>query len=269
MTYTWLAHSSEIPRLYWGSMRTRFLEYGIAIAVVSFLFPGAAAQVLGSANSFAVLGGSAITNTGNTSLTGDVGTSPGTTITGLAPGSIIGVVHAGDPVAAQAMADATIAYNTIANEAFTYDLTGQDLGGLTLLPGVYRFAASAFLTGTVTLNAEGDAHARFDFEIGSTLITANNSSVRLENGGEGGNVYWQVGSSATIGSHTAFIGNVLASASITMANGATNLDGRLIAQSAAISLDSNTIRANATREPATLLVLTPMCLALLKRRKHR
>ena len=133
--------------------------------------------------------------------------------------------HAGDAVALQAQIDLTTAYNAAASLVLTQDLTGQDLGGLTLLPGVYFFSSSAQLTGTLTLNALGDPNAEFVFQIGSTLTTASNSSVTMINGGSppACAVYWQVGSSATLGTDTAFEGHILALTSITMNTGATML----------------------------------------------
>ena len=163
----------------------------------------ATAPSLGTAANFAVLAGSTVTNTGPTALIGDLGVSPGTAITGFPPGSRDrGTIHAGDAVAAQAEVDLTTAYNVLAGEAVDQDLTGQDLGGHTLTPGVYHFSSSAQLTGTLTLDAQGDPNAVFVFQIGSTLTTASNSSVVLINGADACNVFWQVGSSATLGTST-------------------------------------------------------------------
>ena len=135
--------------------------------------------------------------------------------------------HAADAVALQAQNDLTTAYNAAAGLVHTQDLTGQDLGGLTLMPGVYFFSSSAQLTGTLTLNDQGDPNAQFVFQIGSTLTTASNSSVVTINGGSmpGCTVFWQVGSSATLGTGTAFEGHILALTSITLNTGATILDG--------------------------------------------
>ena len=230
----------------------------------------ASAQFLGTADSFSVLGGSAVTNTGPTVLSGDLGVWPGSAITGFPPGLVTnGSIHAGDAVAMQAQTDTTTAYNALAGEAYTQDLTGQDLGGLTLLPGVYFFSSSAFLTGTLTLDAKGDPHARFDFQIGSTLITASNSMVNLVNGADGCSVYWQVGSSATLGTYTAFEGSILAMTSITATTGATDLDGRLLARNGAVTLDSNTISKCATPAPASVLMFCAGVVVSLKRRRRR
>lgn len=220
------------------------------------------AQLLGTAQSFAVLAGSEVTNTGPTDVTGNVGVWPGLAITGFPPGIVTdGVFHTGNAVAQQAQADLTTAYNTIAIQPFDTDLTGQDLGGLTLFPGVYRFSSSAFLTGTLTLNALGDANARFDFQIGSTLISASNASVVMINSAQGANTYWQVGSSATLGTNTAFTGHILALSSITLNTGATILDGSALARNGAVTMDTNTITlpqasvSSAAPEPGTLALL--------------
>jgi len=198
--------------------------------------------VLGSASSFAVLGGSTVTSTGLSVLTGDLGVSPGTAITGFGPGVVIGTIHAGDAVAAQAQSDLTTAYNALAGLACETNLTGQDLGGKTLTPGVYCFSSSAQLTGTLVLDARGDANAVFIFQIASTLTTATNSSVVMINGGRVCNVFWQVGSSATLGTGTAFVGSILAYASITLTTG-VSLSGRALARTGAVTMDTDTVSA--------------------------
>ena len=174
------------------------------------------APSLGGAAGFAVLAGTTVTNTGPTQVIGDVGVSPGTEITGLTPGMVVGTIYAGGAVAAQAQTDALTAYNDLAGQACDTILTGQDLGGLTLTPGVYCFSSSAQLTGTLTLDALGDPNAVFIFQIGSTLTTASDSSVLLINSANPCNVFFQVGSSATLGTDTSFEGNILARASITL-----------------------------------------------------
>ncbi|CAN5238695.1 hypothetical protein BH20ACI2_BH20ACI2_00880 [soil metagenome] len=198
------------------------------------------APSLGGAASFAVLAGTTVTNTGPSQVIGDVGVSPGTAITGLTPEMVVGTIYAGGGVAAQAQADALAAFNDLASQACDTILTGQDLGGLTLTPGVYCFASSAQLTGTLTLNALGDPNAVFIFKIGSTLTTASNSSVLLINGANPCNVFFQVGSSATLGTDTVFVGTILASASITL-NTRTSLRGRALALDGAVTLDTNGI----------------------------
>ena len=214
---------------------------GMGLALLAPGLPSATAQVsLGSATSFAVLGASTVTNTGATTVTGNLGLSPGTSVTGFPPGLVLGASHITDAVALQAQNDATTAYNTLAGTACNVDLTGQDLGGLTLVPGVYCFSSSAQLTGPLALDALGDDSAVFIFQIGSTLTTASGSSVNMLNGGSGCNVFWQVGTSATLGSSTTFVGNILASASITLVTSAS-VSGRVMALNAAVTLDSNSI----------------------------
>ncbi|MHB9034157.1 MAG: ice-binding family protein [Anaerolineae bacterium] len=211
----------------------------VAIVMSGSLAQGSAPS-LGTAQSFAVLAGTTVTNTGPTTITGDLGVSPGSAVTGFPPGTVNGAQHVADAVALQAQSDLTTAYNALAGQACTTDLTGQDLGGLTLVPGVYCFSSSAQLTGALTLNAEGNSSAVFIFQIGSTLTTASNASVAFINGANPCNVYWQVGSSATIGTGTNFAGNILALTSIALQTGA-NLNGRALARNGAVTLDNNVI----------------------------
>jgi type VI secretion system secreted protein VgrG len=199
------------------------------------------APPLGTAGSFAVLGGQTVTNTGPSVIDGDLGVSPGTAVTGFPPGTVNGTISAGDAVAAQAQADALAAYNNLAGQPCDVDLTGQDLGGLTLTSGVYCFDTSAQLTGTLTLDAQGDPNAVFIFQIGSTLTTASGSSVAVINGGSPCNVFFQVGSSATLGTETAFSGNILALTSITLNTGADITSGRALALNGSTTLDSNNV----------------------------
>lgn len=210
----------------------------------------ASGSILGTADAFAVLGGSTVTNTGPSLITGDLGVSPGSAVTGFPPGIVNGVMHVADAVAVQAQSDVTTAYNALAGMAPTMDLTGQDLGGLTLTPGVYFFASSAQLTGTLQLNGLGDPDALFVFQIGSTLTTASNSLVMPINSADGCDVYWQVGSSATLGTTTDFLGNILALASITMNTSATITDGRALARNGAVTMDTNVITVEGCMIPA-------------------
>ena len=200
---------------------------------------GATATVgLGTAASFSVLGGSTVTNTGPTTMFGDLGLSPGSSVTG-AP-HVLGATHVDDAVAIGAKNDLTTAYNDAASRP-SNGLAGTDLAGQTFTPGVRTASSSLLLSsGSVTLDAQGDPNAVFIFQIGSTLITGSNTSVSLINGAQACNVFWQVGSSATLGTGTRFVGTVMASATIT-ANTAATIHGRLLAQTAAVNLDTNTI----------------------------
>jgi hypothetical protein len=195
---------------------------------------------LGAAKTFAVLGASTVTSTGASTVTGDLGVSPGTAVTGLPPGTMTGTLHAGDAVALQAQSDLTKAYNACAGASSTATLTGQDLGGRTLTPGVYTFAASAPLNGILTLDAQGNPNAVFVFQIGSTLLPAINSSVRLINAAREANVFWQVGSSATLAAGVVFRGNIMAYASITLSQG-TRVFGRALARTGAVTMDTSSV----------------------------
>ena len=232
----------------------------ICFVVVSFWALSAHASPLvdlGAADPFAVLAGSTVTNTGATNLQGNLGVSPGTAITGFPPGSVSGTTNPGDAIAAQAQVDLGTAYLFAAVQPGGTSLTGQDLGGLTLTPGVYNFTSSAQLTGTLTLNAQGNPNAVFIFQIGSTLTTASNSSVVFSNGGgaDGDSVFWQVGSSATLGTGTAFAGNILANASITLTTGADIEDGRALAINGAVTLDTNDVFTGVVPEPSTWVMM--------------
>ena len=224
---------------------------GLCAVLSATLSSAAEAPVgLGTAGSFAVLAGSGVTNTGPTVVSGDLGTCPTPTITGFPPGTVInGAVHAGDAVCVQAKSDLTAAYIDAAGRTPTVTYPGvKDLGGETLTPGVYR-ADSFAITGTLTLDAQGDPNAVFIFQAGSTLITAPNSRVVLVNGAQPCNVFWQVGSSATLGVGSTFVGTILALTSIT-ANTDADVQGRLLARNGAVTLDSNTVTTPACA-PAT------------------
>ena len=201
------------------------------------------APSLGAAQGFAVLGGSTVTNTGPTVVTNDLGLQPGTSVTGFPPGRVVsGTIHIADDAALQAQNSVTLAYDNLGTQACQQDLSGQDLGGKTLTPGIYCFSTSAQLTGILQLNGLGNPNAVFIFKMGSTLTTASNASVVLQNSASACNVFWRVGSSATLGTSTSFAGNILALASIT-ANTSANLSGRALARNGAVTLDSNAINA--------------------------
>ncbi|MDP9844566.1 ice-binding family protein [Streptosporangium lutulentum] len=200
----------------------------------------AAPVALGTAAKFAVLGGASVMNTGPTIVTGDLGTSPGSVVTGFPPGTLIGTLHAADATAAQAQADLLAAYNDAASRTPDATIPTQ-LGGTTVTPGVYNSAAGTFqITGNLTLDAQGDPTAVFIFQTASTLIAAAASTVTLTGGAQACNVFWQVGSSATLGATTDFAGDVLALTSITVGSGVT-VDGRTLAHNGTVTLDTNTI----------------------------
>jgi len=215
----------------------------------------AQAPSLGTAGSFAVLAGSTVTNTGPTVINGNVGVSPGAAITGFPPGIVNGTVHAADAVALQAQIDDTNAYNVLAGRPITANLTGQDLGGKTLIAGVYGFNTSAQLTGTLTLNGQGNPNSVFIINIGSTLTTASGSSISLINGAQGGNVFFRVGSSATLGTSTSFTGDILALTSIALNTSAKIICGDALAQNGAVTLDNNTITTCTTTTASASSVL--------------
>jgi type VI secretion system secreted protein VgrG len=202
---------------------------------------------LGAAASFAVLAGTTVTNTGPSTIHGDLGVSPGTAVTGFPPGTVSnGAVHAADVLAGQAQAALTTAYTDAAGRSSSGTVSA-DLGGQTLIPGVYTGGALA-LNGTLTLNAQGNPSAVFVFQGASTLITGSGSRVALTGGATACNVFWQVGSSATLGTNSTFVGTLLALTSVSATTGAS-ISGRLLARNGAVTLDSNA-------------VTTPVCAAL-------
>jgi len=224
--------------------RTTRLLHGspaLALAMLVCATPALAQNVsLGTAANFGVLAGSAVTNTGPTVVTGNVGVSPGTSITGFPPGSVApgsGFLHSADSVALQAQSDLTTAYNDAATRVCGTPIAGGVLGGLVLTPGVYCMGAGD-LTGTLTLNGAGV----YIFQMASSLTTASASSVVLQNGATACGVWWQVTSSATLGTASAMAGNILALTSITLNTSAT-LSGRTLARNGAVTLDSNTVTA--------------------------
>ena len=203
----------------------------------AFAVPGSVG--LGSASSYAVVAGSAITNTGPSVITGDLGLDPGSAVTGFPPGTITGATNVSNGGSLAAQGDVTTAFNDAAGRSSTLSITA-DLAGNTLTSGVYSAASSMALSGALTLNGQGNPDAVFIFQAGSTLTTASGSSVVLENGAQACHVFWEVGSSATIGTTTSFVGTVLALTSISLLTGAT-VQGRMLARNGAVTLDTNTI----------------------------
>jgi hypothetical protein len=202
---------------------------------------------LGTAANFVVLAGASVTSTGNTEVTGNLGVWAGAAVTGFqgivpgGPGIVHGSIHAGDATAQTAQGDLTTAYNDAAGRTLApVDVANADLGGRTLAPGLYKSTGTLALTGTVTLDAQGDVNGVWIFQVASSLDTATGSQVVLSGGAKASNIFWQVGSSATLGTTTVFKGTIMANQSITLANGAT-LDGRALARIASVTMDANVI----------------------------
>ena len=237
-------------RATWATALFVLFGLGMLVGLVGGASAAATSVVLGTADSFAVLAGAGITNTGPTTVTGDLGTFPTTSMTGTASLTVTGANHAGDAVTQGAKTDLITAYNTAAGEGPTSPIAA-DLGGQTLAPGVYNSASSVGLTGTLTLDAGGDPNAVFVFQAGSSLTTASGSQVSMINGAQSCNVFWQVGSSATLGTGSTFRGTVIALTSITVTTGVT-VDGRVLARNGAVTLDTDTIaRSTCAATPPT------------------
>ena len=249
-----------------------------SLLITSSVFAASQPTVnLGTSKTFAVLAGTTVTNTGATTFSGtaggDLGLYPGTSITNEVGITKTGTTHLTDAVAQTAQNDLTTAYNDAAGRTVTSTVSA-DLGGQTLVSGTYNSASSLGLTGTLTLDAQGDPNAVFVFQAGSTLTTASSSSVSLINGAQACNVFWQVGSSATLGTNSTLVGHVLALTSITATTGAT-INGSLLARNGAVTLDTNTITNNActaatatptsaTATPASSATATPAKRTLAK-----
>lgn len=243
-----------------SKIKCKFLILFVVAALTALLYPPlvSATSILGSAQSFAVLGHETVTNghsapNPTTQVYGNLGVTPGTSVTGFYPDGTVsgGTIHINDGVSQLALADATTAYNTIAGLPFVYDYTGVVLGSAgytTLTPGVYHFDSTAQLTGALTLDFQGNPNADFIFQIGSTLTTASSSSVNVINGNSLSGVYWQVGSSATLGTDTIFAGNILALASVGLDPRAEILCGRAIALTGAVTLVDNLVSNNCIAE---------------------
>jgi hypothetical protein len=237
----------------------------LAFAVIALLATGSLVAVplalsaqapvgLGTAGNFAVLAGSAVTNTGPSVISGSIGLAPGSAVSGFPPGIVLnGTTQVANGVALQAKNDLVTAYNDAAGRSSTATVAA-DLAGETLTPGVYTSASSLGLSGQLTLDAQGNPNAVFIFQAGSSLIVGSGSQVNLIGGAQACDVYWQVGSSATIGTSSAFVGNILALTSITMTTGAT-LQGSALARNGAVTLDTNTI-TRATCAAATTTTTT-------------
>jgi hypothetical protein len=196
---------------------------------------------LGTASSYAVLAGSTVTNTGPSVISGNLGVSPGTAVTGFPPGTVTsGTIHAADAAAAGAQADLTTAYNDAAGRVKSASIGGFIGAGQTLAPGVYNATSSLDVGGSLTLDAHGDPDAVFIFQAGSTLGTDTGTTVRLRGGAQACNIFWQVGSSATLKTSSTFVGTILALTSIAVQTGDT-ITGRVLARNGAVTLDDDTI----------------------------
>lgn len=230
---------------------TRWLAARVAlvvgVGVLAFQpIPAHAAQPvvgLGTTASYAVLAGQGVTNTGPTVVNGNLGTFPNPAVTNFPPGIVHGAIHQADAHAQHAKSDLTTAYNDAAGRTPVTTIATQ-LGGKTLIPGVYNSLSGTFqITGTLTLNASGNPNGVFIFQTASTLVTASSSRVSLIGSASSCNIFWKVGSSATLGTASNFRGNILALASVQVQTGVTVI-GRVMARTASVTLDSDVITAS-------------------------
>lgn len=210
---------------------------GFATVIVANV-PPVGIPILGTAATYGILAGSTVTCVTGGTINANVGVSPGSTATGFPPCTITGRTDLANPAAATAQNDLTTAYNALAGLACGTTVTPADLGGRTLAPGVYCAATSLAVTGTATLDGQGNPNALFVFQMGSTLTTGTTANIALINGAQAKNVYWQVGSSATLGTGTTFRGTIVALTSITLDDNAT-MTGRALARNGAVSLGTN------------------------------
>ncbi|MFI6232379.1 ice-binding family protein [Micromonospora sp. NPDC050784] len=254
-----LAHNGASRKMARVGTALTVLAAATVLAVLAGPRTASAAELpvpLGTAESFAVLAGTTVTNTGLSVVTGDLGVSPGTAVTGFPPGQLNGVIHSNDGPAAQAQSDLTIAYNDAVSRTTT-DIVATELGGTTKTPGVYGSAGGTFtLAGDLILDAEGDPNAVFIFKTVSTLVTGALSTVNLINGAQSCNVFWQVGSSATLGANSLFRGNILALTAITV-GAALEVDGRTLAINGAVTMDTDTVTRSTCAEPGELSISAP------------
>ncbi|HEX9088655.1 MAG TPA: ice-binding family protein [Arthrobacter sp.] len=244
-------HTTELSDTNSRASRRRRSAAGLALGTAALLVSTVAGQSaafaadapvgLGTATTYSVLAGTTVTNTGSSVLGADLGVNPGSAITGFPPGQALGATHAGDAVAGQAQVDLTTAYNDAAGRAVTATVS-SDLAGQTLIPGVYKSPGALSLSGALTLDGQGDPSAVFIFQAASSLTTASASSIVLTNGAQACNIYWQVGSSAALGTSSTFKGTVMALTSVSVATGAT-VEGRALARNGAVTLDNNVFTA--------------------------
>ncbi len=239
--YYWLAACPVVA----GAVAMFAVSQSVSVAAV-------APVGLGTADSFGVLAGSTVTNTGASVINGDMGVSPGSAVTGFPPGTVTGTKHVADGVAAGAQSDLTTAWNDAAGRTPATSLGGFIGAGQTLGPGVYKATSSLDVGGALTLDAHGDPDAVFIFQAASTLVTDSASTIVLTGGAQACNVFWQVGSSATLGTGSAFQGSILALTSISVTTGDT-ITGRALARNGAVTLDDDTITVPtcATTPPTT------------------